>query len=254
MVIVNAKHVKFTGKKWDQKYYKWHTGWVGGLKQRSARIMLEKEPETIMRKAVTRMMKKNALRARYEKRLLIYPESMHPHDDQQLTEFNPIASTPAVSIPRFSHRLNTDYSLRVSKDEGTDDWTLSAKIFRASAPGKVRAAAKRAGHFGRGPTISPQDSMYPDTAMLGPALTHSEWKRARELIKTDVKPENWPMRESSGAIDQYVRTLLQSQQPKLKQLLENPLPNPFPTTPYLTTQEAQEAMKSAPKVVPGKKK
>lgn len=254
VVIVNAKHVKFTGKKLDQKYYKWHTGWVGGLKQRSARIMLEKKPEEIMRKAVTRMMKKNALRARYEKRLLIYPESAHPHTDQQLAEFNPIASGPVVSVPRFSHRLNNDYSLRISKDEGSDEWTLSAKIFRASAPNKVRAAAKRAGHFGRGHTISPEDSMYPDTAMLGPALTHAEWKRARELVKTDVKPENWPVRESSEAIDKYVRAILQSQQARVKEILEKPLPKPHPTTPYLTTQEAQEAMKSAPKAAPTKKK
>jgi len=249
-VVVNAKHVKFTGKKWDQKYYKWHTGWVGGLKQRSARVMLEKEPETIMRKAVTRMMKKNSLRARYERRLLVYPEATHPHADQVLTEFNPIASTPPASMPRFTHRLNNDYSLRVTKDEGTDEWTLSAKIFRASAPKTVRAAAKRAGHYGRGPTISPQDSMYPDTAMLGPALTHSEWKRARELVKSDVKPQNWPVRESSDAIDKYVRAMIDQQIPRVKHILENPLPKPSPTTPYLTTAEAQEAMKSAPKTKP----
>lgn len=254
VVVINAKHVKFTGQKWTQKYYKWHTGWVGGLKQRSAKIMMEKEPEEIMRKAVTRMMKKNALRARYERRLLIYPGEVHPHADQNPTEFNAIASTNPTATPRFSHRLDDDYSLRFDKDAQTGEMTLSARLFRASAPKSVRTAAKQAGHYGKGPTRSPIDSMYPDTFMAGPALTHSEWKRVREMVKTDSKPANWPHRESTEAIDKFVRAKIQTQTATVRKFLDNPLPKPGPTTPYLTTPEAQEAMKNAPKTPPPKGK
>lgn len=254
VVIVNAKHVKFTGKKWDQKYYKWHTGWVGGLKQRKASVMLEKKPEEIMRKAVTRMMKKTALRARYERRLLIYPGEAHPHVDQQLEEFNPIMPTPVTSIPRFSHRLNDDHSLRLQQDETTKEWTVSARIFRGTASPRVKAAAKRAGWYGKGPTVSPQDSMYPDTFMLGPALTHAEWKRVREMVKTDTKPENWPHRESSAHIDAFVQERVQTQLAQVKQILANPPKHAEITDPYLSTAQAQEAMKNAPKTTPAKKK
>jgi large subunit ribosomal protein L13 len=254
VVIINAKHVKFTGKKWDQKYYKWHTGWVGGLKQRSASVMLEKKPEEIMRKAVTRMMKKTALRARYERRLLIYPGEVHPHADQAMEEFNPISSTSPVSIPRFSHSLNTDHSLRLTKDADSNDWTISARVFKGSAHPRTKAAAKRDGWYGKGHTVSPQDSMYPDTFMLGPALTHSEWKRVREMVKTDSKPENWPIRESSEAIDQYVKASIQKQLANVKHILANPTPKAEVTNPYISTTEAQELMKNAPKAAPSKKK
>lgn len=253
VVIVNAKHVKFTGKKWDQKYYKWHTGWVGGLKQRVARVMLMKQPEEIMRLAVTRMMKKNSLRARYERRLLIYPEATHPHLNQELTEFNPIASEPMSAIPRFDHNLTDDYSLRIAPDPRTGETMVTARVFRASGNRRIRAAAKRAGFYGSGWTTSPQDSMYPDTFMVGPALTHAEWKRARELVKTDTKPANWPVRESSVEIDAYIKGRMELQHKELDKLRQNPLPKPEVTTPYLTRAEADELMKNAPKTAPKKK-
>jgi large subunit ribosomal protein L13 len=256
VVIVNAKHVKFTGQKWDQKYYKWHTGWVGGLKQRSARVMLEKKPEMIMRKAITRMMKKNALRARYENRLLIYPEAEHPHHDQLLHEFNPVASVNPAAMPRFSHGLDHDHSLRIAKDPNSDEWSISARIFTPVASKKIRLAAKAAGHFGKGHTRAPLDSMYPDTFMIGPALTHTEWKRAREMVAADAKPAEWIERESSEAIDAHVSQSVAKQIAKVKHILANPEPKPAFTTPYLSSKEATEIMKNAPKggAAPAKKK
>lgn len=256
VVIVNAKHVKFTGKKWDQKFYKWHTGWVGGLKQRSARVMLQKKPEEIMRKAVTRMMKKNALRARYENRLLIYPGEEHPHQDQLLHEFNPVASTNPASMPRFSHGLDMDHSLRIVKDSKSDEWSVSARIFTPVASKKIRLAAKAAGHYGTGHTRAPLDSMYPDAFMLGPALTHSEWKRAREMVASDSKPADWPVRDTTAQIDSHVSKSIADQVAKVKHILANPEAKPHPTTPYLTSKEAVEIMKNAPKggAPPAKKK
>lgn len=217
--------------------------------------MLEKKPEEIMRKAVTRMMKKNSLRARYERRLLIYPDAAHPHTEQNLTEFNAIESQNPTTIPRFSHRLDDDHSLRLDKDPQTGALTLSARIFRATAPKKVRSAAKRDGYYGTGPTRSPIDSMYPDTFMLGPALTHAEWKKAREMVAANEKPADWPERESSAEIDKFVKVRLEHQNATLRQMLDNPLPKPTPSTPYLSTKEAQEYMKNAPKnPTPAKKK
>lgn len=208
-----------------------------------------------MRKAVVRMMKKNSLRARYERRLLIYPDEVHPHAEQNPTEFNAIASVNPTSMPRFSHRLDTDYSVRLAQDPKNNEWTLSARVFKATAPRAVRSAAKRAGHYGVGPTRTPLDSQYPDTFMNGPALTHAEWKRVREMIKTDTKPDSWPERPSTIAIDQFVRAKIETQTATIREMIANPVAKPSPRTAYLTTAEAQEAMKTAPKnPTPAKKK
>lgn len=241
----------------DQKYYKWHTGWVRGLKQRQAKVMLEKEPEEIMRKAVVRMMKRNALRTRYESRLLIYPEGEHPHVDQELTEFNPILSTPPTSIPRFSHKYNTDYSLQLTRDDQKGDWTLSARVFTPTQSKKVISAAKKAGWFGKGHTLAPAEPMYPDTVMLGPALTHTEWKMARELAAQETQPAMWPD-HTTTAPNRLAATYLSEHTSgtlnRIKHVMANPKPKPTPTTPYLTSAEATEYMKKAPKTPPPKKK
>ncbi|DBA67333.1 TPA: 54S ribosomal protein L13 [Trebouxia sp. C0005] len=62
VVVKNAQHVVFTGKKWKQKLYRHHTGFPGGLKERSARLQFEKDPTEILRKAVYGMLPKNKLR------------------------------------------------------------------------------------------------------------------------------------------------------------------------------------------------
>lgn len=83
VVIVNADKVNFTGKKWDDKLYRWHTGYPGGLKERPAKAMLEKNPTKILRKAILGMLYRNNLRHGYmEKRLKIYTGPSHPHSAQ----------------------------------------------------------------------------------------------------------------------------------------------------------------------------
>lgn len=47
VVVINASQVRFTGKKLDQKKYQWHTGYPGGLKERTARQLLEHKPEEV---------------------------------------------------------------------------------------------------------------------------------------------------------------------------------------------------------------
>lgn len=84
VVVVNADKVIFTGKKWDEKKYYRHTGYMGGLKEITARKLLEKKPEEILRFAVKRMLPKNSLGRRQLKKLKIYAGPDHPHEAQQL--------------------------------------------------------------------------------------------------------------------------------------------------------------------------
>jgi len=84
VVVVNAEKVAFSGKKWDRKIYYRHTGFMGGLKEITAGKLLEKKPEEILRLAVKRMLPKNSLGRRQLKKLKIYAGADHPHEAQQL--------------------------------------------------------------------------------------------------------------------------------------------------------------------------
>ncbi len=87
VVVVNAEKVVFTGKKWDGKIYYRHTGYMGGLKEITAKKLLEKKPEEILRLAVKRMLPKNSLGRRQLKKLKIYTGPKHPHEAQQLEKW-----------------------------------------------------------------------------------------------------------------------------------------------------------------------
>ena len=87
VVVVNADKVILTGRKWDNKIYYRHTGYIGGLKQISAKKLLEKKPEDILRYAVKGMLPKNSLGRRQLKKLKIYAGSDHPHEAQQLEKW-----------------------------------------------------------------------------------------------------------------------------------------------------------------------
>ncbi len=84
IVVINANKVMLTGRKWDKKIYYRHTGYIGGLKEITAKKLLEKKPEDILRFAVRGMLPKNSLGRRQLKKLKIYSGSEHPHQAQQL--------------------------------------------------------------------------------------------------------------------------------------------------------------------------
>ena len=84
VVVVNADKVVLTGRKWDNKIYYRHSGYIGGLKQISARKLHEKRPEDLLHFAVRGMLPKNSLGRRQLKKLKIYAGSDHPHEAQQL--------------------------------------------------------------------------------------------------------------------------------------------------------------------------
>ena len=84
IVVINAEKVSLTGRKWNNKIYYRHSGYIGGLKEISAKKLLEKKPEDVLRFAVKGMLPKNSLGRRQLKKLKIYAGSEHPHQAQQL--------------------------------------------------------------------------------------------------------------------------------------------------------------------------
>jgi large subunit ribosomal protein L13 len=82
IIVVNAKRVQLTGNKLDGKLYRRHTGYLGGLKTVTARGMLGKRPEDLIRLAVRRMLPKNRLGRQQLKKLKIYAGPGHPHQAQ----------------------------------------------------------------------------------------------------------------------------------------------------------------------------
>ena len=82
VVVVNAAKVKFTGDKWKQKTYYRHSGYVGGLKERTAQEQLLRGPEKILFNAVKGMLPKNPLGRAQLKKLKIFPDEKHTHQAQ----------------------------------------------------------------------------------------------------------------------------------------------------------------------------
>lgn len=79
VVILNADKVKLTGRKMDQKAYRWHTRYPGGLRTAPVARVYESKPDRVIREAVLGMLPKNKLRKRLVKRLKVYSGSQHPH-------------------------------------------------------------------------------------------------------------------------------------------------------------------------------
>jgi large subunit ribosomal protein L13 len=85
VIVVNAEKAALTGRKLDQKIYYWHTGYPGGIKERTAgKVLSGKHPERVVEKAVERMMPKDSPLARKQMaKLRVYPGPEHPHEAQK---------------------------------------------------------------------------------------------------------------------------------------------------------------------------
>ena len=81
--MVNAEKVAFSGKKWQDKTYYRHTGYVGGLKEMTAEELRDRQPEEIIRKAVKGMLARGPSGEHSSKKLKVYVGAEHPHDAQQ---------------------------------------------------------------------------------------------------------------------------------------------------------------------------
>ena len=83
VIVINAEKIVLTGRKLDQKMYYRHSGYIGGLKQMTAKELLEKKPQELVRSAVKGMLPKNKLGRRQFKKLKVYTGNVHPHEAQQ---------------------------------------------------------------------------------------------------------------------------------------------------------------------------
>lgn len=83
IIVINADKVALTGRKWDQKNYYRHSGYIGSLKTITAKKLMEKRPEDLIRFAVKGMLPKNRLGRKLFKKLKVYSGDQHPHEAQQ---------------------------------------------------------------------------------------------------------------------------------------------------------------------------
>jgi large subunit ribosomal protein L13 len=85
VVVVNAEKIAVTGKKLEQKIYYKHSGYPGGLRERTLKEQLNRQPTEVLRKAVKGMLPRNRLGRQQLTKLKIYAGPEHPHDAQAPT-------------------------------------------------------------------------------------------------------------------------------------------------------------------------
>ena len=83
VIVINAAKAVLTGKKLDQKLYRTHSGWVGGLKETKYRTLMQEKPELAMRVAVKGMLPHNIVGKDSLKRLHVYAGDTHEHQAQK---------------------------------------------------------------------------------------------------------------------------------------------------------------------------
>ena len=83
VIIINAAKAVLTGKKGEQKFYRHHSGWVGGLKETPYRILMQEKPELAMKVAVKGMMPNNVITKDSLKRLHIYADANYEQQAQK---------------------------------------------------------------------------------------------------------------------------------------------------------------------------
>jgi large subunit ribosomal protein L13 len=88
VVVINAEKIVLTGRKMEQKNYYRHSGYIGGLKTITAKKLIEKRPEDVIRFAVKGMLPKNSLGRKLFKKLKVYAGDQHPHEAQQPETMN----------------------------------------------------------------------------------------------------------------------------------------------------------------------
>jgi large subunit ribosomal protein L13 len=82
VVVINAEKIAVTGQKLDQKLYHRHSGYPGGLRTRTLREQLDRQPTEVLRKAVKGMLPRNRLSRAQITKLKIYAGPVHPHEAQ----------------------------------------------------------------------------------------------------------------------------------------------------------------------------
>jgi large subunit ribosomal protein L13 len=98
VVVLNADKVVFTRNKLDTKLYRDYSGYISGLKERTAREMLQSKPEEVIRRAVWGMTNKSNLARHQMKKLKVYAGTEHPHQAQKLEELPLSAKRRSVIV------------------------------------------------------------------------------------------------------------------------------------------------------------
>ena len=93
VVVINARQAVLKGNKAEQKVYRHHTRFPGGLREINAREMIAKRPERVVELAIKGMLPKNKLGRAMAKKLRVYADSEHPHSAQRPQAYNPIQKT-----------------------------------------------------------------------------------------------------------------------------------------------------------------
>jgi large subunit ribosomal protein L13 len=88
IIVINADKIRFTGKKLDQKEYIRYTGYPGGQRRETARILLDRRPEAVIENGVKGMLPKTKLGRAMIKKLFVYAGSEHPHQAQKPEPLN----------------------------------------------------------------------------------------------------------------------------------------------------------------------
>ena len=83
VIVVNAAKVKLSGRKEDQKIYRQHSGYEGGLREERARLVRQRRPERLVEEAVHGMLPKTTMGAAMYRKLKVYAGPDHPHTAQQ---------------------------------------------------------------------------------------------------------------------------------------------------------------------------
>lgn len=82
VVVINAEKIRLTGNKLDTKTYKRYSGYPGGLKEETARRLLDRRPTEVVHRAVIGMLPKNPMGRQVGRRLRVYAGPKHPHEAQ----------------------------------------------------------------------------------------------------------------------------------------------------------------------------
>ena len=88
VIVLNTDKIVLTGKKTEQKYYRYHTGYVGGLKEIRYDKLMDEKSDFALTKAVKGMLPKNSLGRSMIKKLFVYKGAEHPHSAQQPKELS----------------------------------------------------------------------------------------------------------------------------------------------------------------------
>ena len=83
VIVVNAEKIRVTGNKMDDKKYRWHTGYVGNLQERSFREMNQRHPERVIELAIKGMLPHNSLGSQMYTKLKVYAGAEHKHEAQK---------------------------------------------------------------------------------------------------------------------------------------------------------------------------